>query len=243
MQRQMAKSLLGIILSIFIFTGLAASSTPMNQYRLEISEARQQKNSIQGTIVAAESGIPLKSGTVTIQDQTVDITDGAFSVAGLKTGKHTIVVQGPYREQKTASVTIVSGENTVSLPVDSLFSQQEIDMLARITAAEAEGESHEGQVAVASSILNRVQSRQYPNTIRGVVYQRESGRYQYSPVKDGRINLAPKSENYQAAYKALAGSDPSNGATGFFNPAKTRDQWVRSHPVTTRIGQHTFFSY
>ncbi|HHX87085.1 MAG TPA: spore cortex-lytic enzyme, partial [Firmicutes bacterium] len=33
------------------------------------------------------------------------------------------------------------------------------------------------------------------------------------------------------------------GATGFYNPAKTTNQWVRSQPVTTVIGNHIFFKY
>lgn len=116
-------------------------------------------------------------------------------------------------------------------------------MLAKITRAEAEGETEQGRVAVAATILNRVLSNRYPNTVQEVVYQKESGRYQYSPVYDGRINVTPRKQDYNAAYLALAGNDPTYGATGFYNPAKTRDRWVRSHPVTTQIGGHTFFRY
>jgi N-acetylmuramoyl-L-alanine amidase len=65
--------------------------------------------------------------------------------------------------------------------------------------------------------------------------------YQYSPVLDGRINLPADRTSFQAVYDALAGWDPSGGATGFYNPRKTSNQWVRSRPVTTTIGRHVFF--
>src|SRR5690625_4713486 len=47
----------------------------------------------------------------------------------------------------------------------------ELDLLARLVAAEAEGEPYAGQVAVAAVILNRVDSPQFPNSISGVAYQ------------------------------------------------------------------------
>ena len=41
---------------------------------------------------------------------------------------------------------------------------------------------------------------------------------------------------------AIAGWDPSYGATGFFAPAKVgSSSWVRTRPVTVNIGNHRFF--
>ncbi len=123
----------------------------------------------------------------------------------------------------------------------SFYAQGEIDLLARLVQSEASGEPYIGQVAVAASVLNRVASPQYPNTIAGVIYQVISGNYQYSPVLDGRINMPANQTAYQAAYDALGGWDPSYNALGFYNPAKTSNQWVRQQAVTTVIGNHVFF--
>lgn len=123
------------------------------------------------------------------------------------------------------------------------LSQSDIDLLARLVRAEAEGEPYTGQVAVAATILNRLKDPRYPNTIPGIIYQIDNGCYQYSPVLDGRINLPPTASSYKAVEAALSGWDPSNGANGFYNPAGTSSRWVRSHPVTARIGNHVFFSY
>lgn len=137
----------------------------------------------------------------------------------------------------TASGGVVTATSSFNL------SQTDITLLARLVTAESGGESYTGQVAVAATILNRLKDPRYPNTVPGVVYQVDYGRYQYSPVLDGRINLPPTSSAYKAVQAALTGWDPSNGANGFYNPAGTNSQWVRSHPVTARIGNHVFFNY
>lgn len=121
------------------------------------------------------------------------------------------------------------------------FSAAELDLFARIVHAESAGEIFVGQVAVAATILNRMNSTRYPNTLSGVVYQVESGFYQYSPVLDGRINLPANDSARRAVAEAINGADPSLGATGFFNPRKTTNQWVRQQPVTVVIGNHVFF--
>lgn len=124
---------------------------------------------------------------------------------------------------------------------NSSLSAADLDLFARLVHAESAGEPYAGQVAVAASILNRVKDPRYPNSVRAVIMQVEYGYYQYSPVLDGRINLPANQTAYKAVQEALSGSDPSLGATGFYNPAKTTNQWVRSQPVTTTIGNHVFF--
>jgi len=124
------------------------------------------------------------------------------------------------------------------------YSSSDLELLAKLVRAEAEGEPYEGMVAVAASVLNRVADPRYPNTIPEVIYQVVNGKhYQYSPVIDGRINLPATATSRKAAQDAINGWDPSYGATGFYNPAKTNNSWVQSHPSTTRIGDHVFFKY
>lgn len=123
------------------------------------------------------------------------------------------------------------------------LSQSDLDLLARLVSAESAGEPFQGQVAVAATVLNRLEDPRYPDTIREIIYQVDNGSYQYSPVLDGRINLPATPGAYQAVEQAIWGVDPSNGANGFYNPAKTTNQWVRSQPVTAVIGNHVFFRY
>lgn len=121
------------------------------------------------------------------------------------------------------------------------LSNADLELFARLVHAESAGEPYLGQVAVAASVLNRVKDSRYPGTVRDVILQVSGGFYQYSPVEDGRINLPASESACRAVQEALNGSDPSCGATGFYNPAKTTNLWVRMQPVTTAIGNHVFF--
>ncbi|OPY58537.1 MAG: Spore cortex-lytic enzyme precursor [Pelotomaculum sp. PtaU1.Bin035] len=120
------------------------------------------------------------------------------------------------------------------------ISREELMLLARLIYAEARGESFEGQVAVGAVILNRLASPHFPKTIHEVIYQKNSRVYQFSPVGDGSINLEPNERAVQAAVQALQGKDPTGGALFFYNPEISRDQWIRTLPVMTRIGNHVF---
>ncbi|MDO9573603.1 MAG: cell wall hydrolase [Candidatus Contubernalis sp.] len=133
---------------------------------------------------------------------------------------------------------LLSRSGTTSAP--SQYSASDLDLLARLVRAEAGGESYLGQVAVAASVLNRVKSSQYPNTIRGVIYQVAGGYIQYCPVRNGTINQPANASARRAAEEALNGSDPSKGALSFYNPRYTSNAWILSRPRTTVIGNHVF---
>ncbi|HHY98246.1 MAG TPA: hypothetical protein GX509_05865 [Firmicutes bacterium] len=121
------------------------------------------------------------------------------------------------------------------------ISQEDKLLLARLIRAEAEGEPFLCQVAVGATVLNRVKSPLYPDTIPEVIYQVESGYWQYEVVQNGRINIPPDSTSLAAADEAIRGEDPSYGAIGFYNPSQTSNAWVLSRPVTTAIGNLVFY--
>lgn len=120
--------------------------------------------------------------------------------------------------------------------VSRSFSRSEIDLLARAVFAEARGEAYEGQVAVAAVILNRVKHPDFPNTIKGVIYQPGA----FTAVDDGQINLAANQTAYNAVRDAINGWDPSKGAIYYWNPSTAQSKWVWSRPITTQIGNHVF---
>ena len=113
-------------------------------------------------------------------------------------------------------------------------SRTDLDWLARLVWAEAEGEPYQGQVAVAAVILNRVRHPSFPNTIRGVIFQPG----QFETVQNGRIYRPAPQIALRAAQDAVNGWDPSYGAIFFFNPAKTNNRFLWSRPVTVTIGRH-----
>jgi N-acetylmuramoyl-L-alanine amidase len=113
---------------------------------------------------------------------------------------------------------------------------KDVYLLAQLVHGEARGEPYKGMVAVAAVVLNRVESSLFPSSIAKVIYQ--SGAF--SVVDDGQINLAPDNDSLKAARDALNGWDPSGGALFYYNPAKTKNKYIRSRPVILTIGEHVF---
>ncbi|MCR3923184.1 MAG: LysM peptidoglycan-binding domain-containing protein, partial [Firmicutes bacterium] len=120
-----------------------------------------------------------------------------------------------------AKLTIPGAKQVLSQALSRggrVLSAGEFDLFARLVQSEAGGESYQGQVAVAAAVLNRVDSSRFPNTVTGVINQVVDGYYQYSPVLDGRIKQPASDSARRAVVEAVGGADPTNGATGFYNP-------------------------
>lgn len=149
-------------------------------------------------------------------------------------------------DSKLRAAIISTGDNNLfALSKPNQPTSEEMYWLYQITEAEAGGESYNGKVAVAASILNRVDDPAWPNSIIDTIFQVEyiNGKayYQYSPVLDNRIHtVTPSEDTKRAVQEAVQGFDPSLGAVVFYNPNKTDNAWVRSRPVTTKIGSHVF---
>ena len=120
-------------------------------------------------------------------------------------------------------------------------SPDEVDLLARLITAEADGEPYEGKVAVGAVVLNRIDSPSFPKSIKDVIYQTGNGFFQFQPVENGWINKPASEEAKLAAREALGGSDPTNGALYFF-ATKSNSTWLRERPVSKMIG-NTIFSH
>jgi N-acetylmuramoyl-L-alanine amidase len=117
------------------------------------------------------------------------------------------------------------------------ISRDDIILLARIIHGEARGEDFKGKVAVGSVILNRINSNQFPNTIRDVILQKG----QFSSLMDGQANYYPGEEELQAARASLLGYDPTLGSIYFYNPdIATNTAWISRRNFVTRIGGHVF---
>lgn len=96
-------------------------------------------------------------------------------------------------------------DNSTSQKPETPAETSDLVLFAAILECEAGGSGYDGLLAVATVIMNRVESPRYPNTIKGVIYQ--SG--QFSPTWNGSLNKVlsrgPSSICYQVARDALAG--------------------------------------
>lgn len=121
-------------------------------------------------------------------------------------------------------------------------SEEDYRVLLRIVQAEAGICDEKGKILVANVILNRVRDEEFPDTVRGVVYEPS----QFSPVSNGRINsVKVTDETVQCVKRALAGEDYSKGALYFMNRRGSRGgaiHWFDSElTYLFRHGGHEFF--
>ena len=97
-----------------------------------------------------------------------------------------------------------------------LLTDEDMEALLRIVEAEAGCEDEEGKLLVANVVLNRVNNDRFPETVTEVVFQRENGVTQFSPVANGRYYTVEISESTVSAVgRALIGEDISEGALYF----------------------------
>ncbi len=129
--------------------------------------------------------------------------------------------------------TIFVGER---LQVPSSITAHERRLLAQLVTAEAKGEPYAGQVAVATVILNRVDSPLFPNTIHGVIHQPR----QFTPVTTGSINQPATASAERAVQEALAFRGQGSGSLYFYNPRIATNHWIATRQHTITIGNHVF---
>lgn len=120
------------------------------------------------------------------------------------------------------------------------LTESDINLMAKVVFAESNGEPYTGKIAVASVILNRVISPNFPNTIKEVITQKNA----FSCVVNGNINVTPNSDSYNAVMDAIQGSDPTNKALYFYNPKIATCSWMKQIEKCNvkTIGQHVFFN-
>lgn len=117
------------------------------------------------------------------------------------------------------------------------FTEEDLQLLAKITQVEAGYESYEGQLGVANVILNRVKDTRFPNTIKGVIY---SGK-QFPPAHNGLLDKSkPNASVLRAAKDALNGKNNVEKAVYFFNPKVSKGSFWNSLDVVVTIGHHSF---
>ncbi|GIP53698.1 MULTISPECIES: spore cortex-lytic enzyme [Paenibacillus] len=140
--------------------------------------------------------------------------------------------------QKTYGLQVdgVSGPQTWQALKKYSLNQSEMDILAKVIYSEARGESYKGQVAVGAVVLNRLQSDQFPDTIKDVVFQPRA----FTAVDDGQYYLTPDRTAYLAAQDAVRGWDPTYGSLYYFNPETATSEWIWSRPQKIKIGNHIF---
>jgi N-acetylmuramoyl-L-alanine amidase len=136
---------------------------------------------------------------------------------------------------------ITSGDPAKVQWASEYYDSTDLYWLSRIISAEAKGEPFAGQIAVGNVVLNRVRSSQFPNTVKGVIFDTKYGT-QFSPVSSGTIYQAPTASAIRAAKVCLEGYSLSTQMIYFYNPSIATSSWIgRTRPYIMTIGNHKFY--
>lgn len=184
------------------------------------------------------------------------ITNNSKSFSNLET-KNIVPLDNLYQVKRTSGIYISKEEIERSIenhadkaetkiePVFDLntklfISEEERRLLAQLVEAEAGGESLIGKIAVVNVVLNRVNDKDFPNTITEVIMQKG----QFTPVATGRINNSPSEESMLAVKKAI---DEGYRVFGpnivyFCNKKIATNRWmIENKKEAITIGSHTFY--
>ena len=126
-------------------------------------------------------------------------------------------------------------------------SRRQQECLALAMDWEARGEGRRGMEAVGWTVLNRVESPQFPSTPCAVVYQGgERPGCQFSWYCDGKSDRPRDQDSWRLALRTAGdllagpGSDPTGGAL-YFHAAGAGTSWHRTLRRTARVGGHVFY--
>ena len=125
--------------------------------------------------------------------------------------------------------------------IDYSYTDDDVFWLGRIIEAESSGEPLKGKIAVGNVVLNRVKSNEFPNTIYGVIFDRNHG-VQFQPIINGAIYNKPSYESMLASKSALKGERPVGDSLYFLNPHTASNFWiVDNREYHTTILNHDFY--
>ncbi|WP_417578713.1 cell wall hydrolase [Pelagibacterium sp.] len=172
-----------------------------------------------------------------------------------------VSLSSAWAEEAVLTADVLSdyiSQGYVSTAERKQFAASEIHCLAQAIYHESRGEPDRGQWAVASVILNRVDSRTYPDSVCGVVFQNAHmpNRCQFSFACDGRPddggngNVIDRESWVQSnimaliAYrKSLDGKRHEDGLTTamHFHTTTVSPSWASAYTQVAAIGNHIFY--
>lgn len=187
------------------------------------------------------------TGSCGIGTLTVYAAEDTFSGELVEAIQNEVVTEDNVETEIPTEETVeqVVVEETPEALTGNSFSleNQEYQVLLKIVEAEAGCEDTEGRMLVANVVMNRVRNGYFPNTVTEVVYQRQDGTAQFSPVSDGRIDTVNVSQGtIDAVARVMNGEDISQGAL-FFRSVRSRSGWFdQKLSRVLEHGNHIFYT-
>lgn len=168
-----------------------------------LEKEREELQTLQAELTTERSSlnqaISSTSGKLKASSDALKSAKAAQSAANNALKTNTDTTAAPSKKEPSSGSSSGSGSSKPSSSTNDLV------LLAALLQCEAGSSNYESLLAVATVVMNRVESSRYPNSIYGVIYQ--SG--QFSPTWNGSLKRVlakgPSSLAYQAAGDAMNG--------------------------------------
>lgn len=122
------------------------------------------------------------------------------------------------------------------------YTADELLLIAQVVHEESKGTSVEAQAAVANTIYNRIKSSKFPNTVEGVIFQKN----QYTVVKSKEQIAAvkPSSKAVEAVKQIFVDENTFLPAdVMYFHAASKGTYWSEKYEYYATYGNNSFFIY
>lgn len=224
----MKRKLYGLLLLIFI---MSVSFTVMaNADTNEETTTASQETTIEETTAAETSAVSKVASLnykktikvnktfklkTTLKLNTANINNYTFSTKNQKIA--TVSAKGVVKGIKKGSTTIVvtskldgSVYANIKVTVKNRYTKKSLRLMSALIYSEAGNQSYSGKKAVGIVVMNRISSKEFPNTLSKVIYERG----QFTPTRNGMLKKSLKKYDkgklpkscIKAAKEALNGS-------------------------------------
>lgn len=141
-----------------------------------------------------------------------------------------------YWDSDSGNTYVSSGSGAI-LSADEYYNEDSLYWLSHIIYAESGNQPLDGKIGVGNVILNRLADPIFPNTIYGVIFQKN----QFTPVTNGSLYLTPNDESVIAAKLCLDGAVVLPSAL-WFNRVGSNSWAAKNKSIVATIGAHAFYA-
>lgn len=127
------------------------------------------------------------------------------------------------------------------------MSESELQCMSRVIYFEARGEGTRGMAAVGYVVLNRMATKGFPDTVCGVVYDRNRRGCQFSWVCDGIPDVIHNKTAYarakEIARDVMSSREIPNPIADsiYFRHHAVRSRYAHRQRLMAQVGSHKFF--
>ena len=138
----------------------------------------------------------------------------------------------------TGTVAVTRGSCGLT-PGNQFYNEKDLFWLSRVIYAESGNQPLDGKIAVGNVIMNRVKSPIFPNTVEGVLAQKN----QFTTYRSGKLaGCTPNASSVAAAKLVLDGAVVEKTKNALYFDSAPNSWAARNRTCIAVIGGHRFYA-